>query len=215
MKKRIVFLMCLLVSANLFACSDKVDSKSNIGTSDASKTSSIQTSSNAESSVGSSNSGNSQSNSSSGNSKTTSEADISNKKLGEILDTLCKETKAPAYDLIDLDKKSFELYSFIPWVEGIEATVSEGLISTSAHSIVLIRVNGADSAKIAGDIAEKADLRKWICVSAEKGKVLYTDKYVLMIMTYKKTCDDIEANFKKLMSGDEVKSFEIKDKFKE
>jgi len=105
-------------------------------------------------------------------------------------------------EIFELDKKNFELYSFIKWTDGIEAACSEGQISTDAHSLVLIRANGADTKTMALDIAAKADPRKWICVGAEVGKVLYTDKYVLMVMTYKDAYEGIKSNFEKLVGSD-------------
>ena len=105
-------------------------------------------------------------------------------------------------EIFELNKENFEIYSFIKWTDGIEAACSEGQISTDAHSLVLIRSNGADTKTMADDIATKADPRKWICVGAEVGKVLYTDKYVLMVMTYKDAYEGIKSNFEKLAGSD-------------
>ena len=129
--------------------------------------------------------------------------------MTDLMGKICKDTKAPANEIFELDKKSFELYSFIKWTDGIEAACSEGQISTDAHSLVLIRANGADTKTMALDIAAKADPRKWICVGAEVGKVLYTDKYVLMVMTYKDAYEGIKSNFEKLV-GVEVQTIDMK-----
>ena len=130
-------------------------------------------------------------------------------RVTELLSKICEDTKAPANDVFDLNKESFEGYSFIKWIDGIEAACSEGQITTDAHSLVLIKTNGVDAKTMAEDIAKKADPRKWICVGAEVGKVLYTDKYVLMVMTYERAFDGIKANFEKLMGGDEVKVIDM------
>ena len=211
MKKKIAILMCGIMSVTLFACGGKNDSKSSANVPSTSASQSKSTASG----TGSSGNGSTASgtdNSSTGNSKGSSSAtgtDISGMKVGELLSKVCEDTKAPASNVFDLNKESFEGYSFIKWVDGIEAACSEGQITTDAHSLVLIKVNGADSKAMADDIAKNADPRKWICVGAEVGKVLYTDKYVLMVMTYERAFDGIKTNFEKLMGGDEVKIIDM------
>ena len=223
MKKNIALLLCAGLSLTLFACggnnsksssaanttSVENNSKTSKGTASQSVSSTGNNSSNkinGSDSTGSESSGTASHGSDTGS---TSENDISGVKLTELLDKICKDTKAPANEIFELDKKSFELYSFIKWTDGIEAACSEGQISTDAHSLVLIRANGADTKTMALDIAAKADPRKWICVGAEVGKVLYTDKYVLMVMTYKDAYEGIKSNFEKLV-GVEVQTIDMK-----
>ena len=216
MKKNLALLLCAGLSLILFACgghnsnsssaanttSVENNSKTSKGTASQSASSTENNSSNkinSSDSTGSESSGTASNGSDTGS---TSENDISGVKLTELLDKICKDTKAPANEIFELDKKNFELYSFIKWTDGIEAACSEGQISTDAHSLVLIRGNGADTKTMAEDIAAKADPRKWICVGAEVGKVLYTDKYVLMVMTYKDAYEGIKSNFEKLVGSD-------------
>lgn len=207
MKKKIAILMCAVMSVTLFACGSKNDSKSSTNMPSTSASQSKSITSNTGSSKNGSNT------SSKDNSKGSSSSigtDISGMKVNEILTKVCENTNAPANDVFDLNKESFEGYSFIKWVDGIEAACSEGQITTDAHSLVLIKANGADTKVMAEAIAKKADPRKWICVGAEVGKVLYTDKYVLMVMTYERAFDGIKTNFEKLMGGDEVKVIDMK-----
>ena len=206
MKKKIAILMCAVMSVTLFACGSKNDSKSSTNMPGTSASQSKSITSNTGSSKNGSNT------SSTDNSKGSSSSigtDISGMRVTELLSKICEDTKAPANDVFDLDKESFEGYSFIKWVDGIEAACSEGQITTDAHSLVLIKTNGVDAKTMAEDIAKKADPRKWICVGAEVGKVLYTDKYVLMVMTYERAFDGIKTNFEKLMGGDEVKVIDM------
>lgn len=216
MKKNLALLLCAGLSLTLFACggnnsksssaanttSVENNSKTSKGTASPSASSTGNNSSdkiNGSNSTGSESSGTASNGSDTGSA---SENDISGVKLTELLDKICKDTKAPANEIFELDKKNFELYSFIKWTDGIEAACSEGQISTDAHSLVLIRANGADTKAMAEEIAAKADPRKWICVGAEVGKVLYTDKYVLMVMTYKDAYEGIKSNFEKLVGSD-------------
>ena len=231
MKKLMAIIMCAAISATLIACSGGNTSKngstasgnsSAVG-SNASKTGSSKTGSSKSDGTGSANGsassdkGNTSGTASSSKTASSASADTSSMNLTKMLEDICKDSNAPANDIFDLDKSNFESYSFIPWTDGIEAACSEGQITTDAHSLVLIRVKDVDAKTIAESIADKADTRKWICVGAEVGKVLYTDKYVLMAMTYERSYDTIKANFEKLVGAGEVKSLDIKsaDKWKE
>ena len=223
MKKKLAIILCTSLSLSLFACggnnsksSSGVSSTTSVeqgsgksgsiasGTSSASKSGSTgKTDNSTEKTSSSTGANDAKKGSSAGNTDSnSSENDISGVKVTDLMEKICKDTKAPANEIFELDKKSFELYSFIKWTDGIEAACSEGQISTDAHSLVLIRANGADTKTMALDIAAKADPRKWICVGAEVGKVLYTDKYVLMVMTYKDAYEGIKSNFEKLVGSD-------------
>lgn len=226
MKKKLAIILCTSLSLSLFACggnnsksSSGVSSTTSVeqgsgksgsiasGTSSTSKSGSTGKTDNStektSNSTGSTGANDAKKGSSAGDTDShSSENDISGVKVTDLMGKICKDTKAPANEIFELDKKSFELYSFIKWTDGIEAACSEGQISTDAHSLVLIRANGADTKAIAEDIAAKADPRKWICVGAEVGKVLYTDKYVLMVMTYKDAYEGIKSNFEKLVGSD-------------
>lgn len=226
MKKKLVIILCTSLSLSLFACGGN-NAKSSSGIS---STTSVEQSNSKSASEASNNSQTSESNStgktdnnmgkagssteskgsgdatngsSAGNTDSNpSENDVSGVKLTELLDRICKDTKVPANEIFELNKENFDLYSFTKWIDGIEAACSEGQITTDAHSLVLIRGNGADTKAMAEDIAAKADPRKWICVGAETSKVLYTDDYVLMVMTYKDAYEGIKANFEKLIGGE-------------
>lgn len=223
MKKNLALLLCAGLSLILFACggnnsksssaanttSVENNSKTSKGTASQSASSTGNNSSNkinGSDSTGSESSGTASNGSETGSA---SENDISGVKLTELLDKICKDTKVPMNEIFELNKENFEIYSFIKWTDGIEAACSEGQISTDAHSLVLIRANGADTKTMAEEIAAKADPRKWICVGAEVGKVLYTDKYVLMVMTYKDAYEGIKSNFEKLV-GVEVQTIDMK-----
>lgn len=217
-KKSIAILMCGIMSVTLFACGGNNASKSSTNAPSTSSSQSKSITSSADSSKSgsmTSSTGGSKSSSttsSTDNSKSNSHAsgtDVSNMKLTEMISEICKDTKVPTNDIIELNKENFEAYGFIKWTDGIEAACSEGMISTDAHSLVLIKANGSDTKAMAEEIAKKADPRKWICVGAETSKVLYTDKYVLLAMTYEKVFDGIKANFEKLMGNDAVKVMDI------
>lgn len=221
MKKKLAIILCTSLSLSLFACGGNSSNSNTTSVGQSSSKPGKETSNNNQnsesnsagktdnstektsSSTGSTGANDAKKGSSAGDTDShSSENDISGVKVTDLMGKICKDTKAPANEIFELDKKNFELYSFIKWTDGIEAACSEGQISTDAHSLVLIRGNGADTKTMAEDIAAKADPRKWICVGAEVGKVLYTDKYVLMVMTYKDAYEGIKSNFEKLVGSD-------------
>ena len=131
-------------------------------------------------------------------------------KLTEALGKISKGANIPAADIFALKKSNFKDYSFISWVDGIEAACSETSISSSPHSMVLIKCKNGNGKEIAQKIAAKADLNKWLCVQAETGKVIYNDKYVLMVMTFKDAYGKIKDNFTKLVGDNNLKILDIK-----
>lgn len=182
MKKIIVLLLCVMMTVSFFGCGG--DTSSDAGGSTPSDA---------------------------GTSTDVSEDDGEDAQvnLSEAVEGLSDGVDVPSYEIYELDETLFETYAFVPWVDGIEAVTSEGMISTNAHSVVLIRTNGADTEKMAKDIAENANMRKWICVGAEAGKVLYTDEYIVLIMTYEDLIDGITENFYKLVGDSEVNYLEV------
>ena len=67
-----------------------------------------------------------------------------------------------------------------------EALASEPMMSSIAHSVVLLRVeDGADIDKIKEDIKAKVDPRKWICVGVEPENIIVDniDNLVILILS--------------------------------
>ena len=135
----------------------------------------------------------------------------SDKSVKALAEDLCEGTDAPAYEILSLDKDNFRDYSFASWIEGSEAACAEGQISISAFSMVLVRVPDGKSEMLAKEMAEKADLRKWICVEAEAGKIIYNENYVLMVMGTEKTCTGIHDNFLRTFGDSGIKTLNIKN----
>lgn len=131
--------------------------------------------------------------------------------LQQMLDTITKGTDLPQTSVFVLDKSNFEAYSFMPWEEGIESVCQEGMMTTTAHSLVLLKTNPDKAEEWAKAIAKKANPLKWICVGAESSQVLYTKEYILLAMTYDSEMPTIEKNFKALV-GQEVQSITIEAK---
>lgn len=76
---------------------------------------------------------------------------------------------------------------------------SEPLISSQAYSLVIAKVkNGVDANKIAKNMNDNVDQRKWICVSAEKVYSTSSGDVVFLIMSSEETAKPIYEKFKSL-----------------
>ena len=106
--------------------------------------------------------------------------------------------ETPALGEIPLDAENFEFFAFAPYVEGVEALVSEPMMGSFAHSVVLVRLpDGADVEGFASQVRANANPRKWICVEAEKVKVSTKGNLVLLVMSSASNVDIISSNFLK------------------
>lgn len=90
----------------------------------------------------------------------------------------------------------FEYYTFVPQVEGAVAVVSEPMIGSIAHSVVLVKLpEGADAAAFAADVDANKKPNKWVCVEAEESYVKTSGQYVLLVMSDKEMAGTVAANW--------------------
>lgn len=77
--------------------------------------------------------------------------------------------------------------------------VSEPLMSSQAYSLVLAKVqSGIDANKVAKEMSEKVDTRKWICVEAEKLYATSSGDIVFLVMSNENIAKPIYERFKTL-----------------
>lgn len=89
----------------------------------------------------------------------------------------------PALENIKVTKDNQEYYLGSSDFSYKEALASEPLMSSVAHSVVLVRVNSInDVEKIKKEIREKIDPRKWVCVGVEDNNVIVESKGNLIIL---------------------------------
>lgn len=101
-------------------------------------------------------------------------------------------------DPVALDKDTFVNFAFVDNVKYKEAVVSEPIIGSIPHSVVLIRLEDAkDASKVVEDIKKNANPRKWVCVEAEHTYVLSKGDLVVLIMS-NEHADKIKENFENL-----------------
>ena len=74
---------------------------------------------------------------------------------------------------------------------------SAPMMTSQAYSLVLVKVkDGANIEKIAKEMNEKIDARKWICVTAEKVYTTTSGDVVCLVMSNEKTAKAVYDNFK-------------------
>lgn len=104
--------------------------------------------------------------------------------------------ETPALMTMELDSESFSAFTFADYIDGAEAFVSEPMMGSFAHSVVLIRLpESADANAFADTVRSNADPRKWICVEAEKVQVSVKGNIVLLAMSSASNVDVITSNF--------------------
>lgn len=118
--------------------------------------------------------------------------------LGEIVEKLYDNVDVPPYEIVSLDETNFEYFAFVPYDKDLSAVAADALVNITPHSVVVIRSEQGNGAKLASSVAANADLNKWLCVGSEAGAVVYTDHYVVLIMSEKDIVNAIAENFKSL-----------------
>lgn len=99
----------------------------------------------------------------------------------------------PALETMQLDAENIKQFVGTDEISFKEALVSEPMISSIPHSVVLLRLNDSkDAASTVAKIKESANPRKWVCVEASNVIVKSKGDLVILIM-----CDseiDVEEN---------------------
>lgn len=122
--------------------------------------------------------------------------------LEEIIDQMYEKSglEFPKTMKADLTEENVEYMlgvSTVPFVEGL---VSEPMMSSQAHSIVLFTVeDDADIDAIKKDIKENVDGQKWICVGVDDENIVVENvgNYVVLIMDHESAA--LKAAFMEIM----------------
>lgn len=98
------------------------------------------------------------------------------------------------------DERLVQTYTGIANGQDLEyLVVSEPLMNAQAYSFVLAKVkNGVDANKIAKDMSDNIDTRKWICVSAEKLYATNSGNIVCLVMADADWAKLVYDSFKEL-----------------
>lgn len=146
-----------------------------------------------------------------GNNDDKKEAESS--KLGEItsaedLEKLIDKIYEGNEDLPRLQTKEIEITknADVNTFTGLESgkdleylVVSEPLMGSQAYSLAIAKVkNGVDANKVAKDMKDKIDQRRWICVSAEKVYSTSSGDIVFLVMSSEEWAKPVYDKFKSL-----------------
>lgn len=122
--------------------------------------------------------------------------------LEDIMKTLYKGTEMESQMLQNtvLTDDNAMYFLGLEKLDGAEALASEMMITSVAHSVVLMRVkDGADIEAIKTQIKENVDPRKWICVGVEREEIIVDNigNTILLVMD-NKVSEKIHENFLEL-----------------
>jgi nitrogen regulatory protein PII-like uncharacterized protein len=130
---------------------------------------------------------NESSNGDTGKDTSANENPLATESLSSILDKIYVEAGIETAKLgqTEITTENLEYFLGTKDIEFTEAMASEPLMTSSAHSIVLLRVKEeSDIEKIKEDIKTSVDPRKWICVGVEPENVIVDNvgNMVILIM---------------------------------
>lgn len=111
------------------------------------------------------------------------------------------ELQTQALDVTDANM--VKTFTGLDSTENIEnLVVSEPLMSSQAYSLVLVKVkDGANINDMAKAMNENIDVRKWICVSAEKVYTATSGNVICLVMTNADTAKVVYDSFRAIAGG--------------
>lgn len=102
----------------------------------------------------------------------------------------------------ELTEENIENYIGTKDIKWSEAIVSESMVGSIAHSVVLIRMSEdateKDIEEAKEKIKENANPSKWVCVTAEKVEVLSKGDLILLVMSDESKATTISSNFNEI-----------------
>lgn len=120
--------------------------------------------------------------------------------MTKVYANLGEDEKPMSLTNIPVDNENVEGFLGTADIEFEEALASEPMISSIAHSVVLVRVKeDADIEATMKKIKENVNPRKWICVGVEEDQVIVKNKgnLIILIMVANNS-DKLEAGFDSL-----------------
>lgn len=108
------------------------------------------------------------------------------------------------------DEYAFSSSTGLKSNNNVEAViVSEPLISAQAYSAVMVKVSGnANIEDMKKEMLDNIDMRKWICVSAEKLWITNYDDVIFLLMTSEEWGQPVYEEFKNVVGGKVGKELE-------
>ena len=101
-----------------------------------------------------------------------------------LYDGLAEDAKPMVMTMPIEDAETFKHFTFVDYEEGLEAVANEPMMSSIAHSIVLVKCPTVEKAKeIALLMKENCDPRKWMCVEADIVEGVTNGNIAMLLMT--------------------------------
>lgn len=106
----------------------------------------------------------------------------------------------------ELDMTDVETVKYFTGLENIEnieyVVASEPMMTSQAYSLMLVKVkDGVDANVIAKEMNENVDVRKWICVTAERVYSAASGDVVCLVMSNADTAKTVFESFKTIAGG--------------
>lgn len=142
--------------------------------------------------------------------KITSSQDLTN--LVEKIYAVQEEGILPGVQTQEIDVTDKDMVKYITGYDNNQdfeyVVVSEPMMSSQAYSFVLAKVkSGVDANAVAKNMLDNIDIRKWICVSAEKVYATNSGDVVCLVMSNEKTAKSVYEEFKNV-AGSVGKEYE-------
>lgn len=125
--------------------------------------------------------------------------------LSSLVDKIYKgvKTEMPSVQTEKIDVTDADMvkaFTGLDNVNDIDAlVVSEPLMSSQAYSLVLVKVKeGVNANSLAKTMNENINIRKWICVSAEKVYTTTSGNIICLVMSNADIAKDVYDSFKAL-----------------
>jgi len=118
--------------------------------------------------------------------------------LEEIMEKIYRETNLefPAMHITEITPENEEYFLGLTGASYDEAIASEPMMSSQAHSVVLLRVpEETDIEKLKTDIKDNVDGRKWICVEVEEQNIITEHIGNLVILMMDENSKAIQESF--------------------
>ena len=132
---------------------------------------------------------------------------ILGKTCKEIIEYICSNVEQTDYlesrtrhaQFTDVTSDTCEWFLGKENISFKEATALESPISPSDYSMVIVKLNdGDDHQQIEQTITDHISPTKWVCMGADVARVVRVDNVILVVISDKKTADDMAALFQTL-----------------
>ncbi len=121
--------------------------------------------------------------------------------VNEVIDKVMEglEDNSPMVSNTEVTKENMEYYLGTDTIDIEEGIASEPVMSSIAHSVVVIKVaDGTDINAVKDKIKENVNPQKWVCVEAEKVIVENKGNIIILIMSNNDLATKIQENFNNL-----------------